>query len=855
MSVRVAADFQGRWSCFWATSYTLELELFDEYLFRRLGEPPLNATLLVDFDRLARGLQTIGVEDSRLLRRANRDYLLRGVGLGSGAFHPKTYFFGNQKEGVLLVGSGNLTLRGIEEGHEVFARFESRNEDDLASIRGWRVWMDALTGRISDRDVSLRWLDLKDRCGEWLNGSSEGSRFVHNLERPLLDQLTDNVVGQVEEVHVTAPFYDRQAGALGALCERLKPRRLSLYLGAGTSVDGRALAQVLGASAAAVSVYAVEPSQFVHAKLIGVIQGERGLLLSGSANLSYAALTGTQARSNESWANVEAGVLIGASSVLVRGSFVPLDLELREETLEGIAALDYDTEDDRLTLPVKLRAARLLSDGRVEVELERTAAGEELYASAGLAPQPLHEARTAAPLELPEGGALIWISDAAGAELSNRVPLDDPTRLRDWLRERVGGGERPQGLDPLDYDKPVGRLLQFLHERCIFDIDETDAATRTRRLANEEAGEREGSWDFLEELLKEELRLDPRVERYRTDTGTGLPQDDEILGLLRLMLDRTPSERGLHAVGQPPREEDKGGIGTAWAPERRLQVRLFNVLERWCGALNDPRFRWIDPSAPTRNFSALIVALYECWEQGYLPPPRIEHLLETLYGSYVCTERGPGYLLAIDEDERAAALGRLPREARILGGALAYAVLAPTREWRQTIFAWQPFLTPALELGVIEVGRRVSVLVGRVVGERPATAAIEERLLWACDYLDDEHWCLKQERELGLTDVVLTRESFNPKFGITLAARGATLEDPQLVALVRQALVYRKVDGAVVELEGGRLAVRLGEPIYASVDGTVYESSSPVDADRLAELQRSGVSFGRLVSASDSVAS
>jgi hypothetical protein len=38
------------------------------------------------------------------LQRANRDYLLRGVTAGS-SFHPKTYFFGNAKEGVLLVGS------------------------------------------------------------------------------------------------------------------------------------------------------------------------------------------------------------------------------------------------------------------------------------------------------------------------------------------------------------------------------------------------------------------------------------------------------------------------------------------------------------------------------------------------------------------------------------------------------------------------------------------------------------------------------------------------------------------------------------------------------------------------------
>src|SRR5947199_6827863 len=105
MSVRVAPEFQGRWSCFWATSYSLELELFDEYLFRRLGEPPLNATLLVDFRRLAASLTDRGADAARRLQRANRDYLLRGVPIG-GSFHPKTYFFANAKQGVLLVGSG-----------------------------------------------------------------------------------------------------------------------------------------------------------------------------------------------------------------------------------------------------------------------------------------------------------------------------------------------------------------------------------------------------------------------------------------------------------------------------------------------------------------------------------------------------------------------------------------------------------------------------------------------------------------------------------------------------------------------------------------------------------------------------
>jgi hypothetical protein len=141
---------------------------------------------------------------------------------------------------------------------------------------------------------------------------------------------------------------------------------------------------------------------------------------------------------------------------------------------------------------LKLRASRLLTDGRVEVDLDGEVSSEHLM-TAGVEPQPLRESRSEAPLELPDGGALIWICDQTGEELSNRVPLDDPARLRGWLQERAPGGERPQGLDALDYDKPVGRMLQFLHERCIFDIDETGAAVRAQRLANEDAGESEGA--------------------------------------------------------------------------------------------------------------------------------------------------------------------------------------------------------------------------------------------------------------------------------------------------------------------------------------------------------------------------
>jgi hypothetical protein len=104
---------------------------------------------------------------------------------------------------------------------------------------------------------------------------------------------------------LTAPFYDSDAAAVGALLETFTPARVRVFVTGSTSVNGDRLAERLTTSGAAVTVAAYQPNRFVHAKLVGVIAGTRGWLLSGSANLSRAALTRTPANGG----NVELAVL------------------------------------------------------------------------------------------------------------------------------------------------------------------------------------------------------------------------------------------------------------------------------------------------------------------------------------------------------------------------------------------------------------------------------------------------------------------------------------------------------------------------------------------------------------------
>ena len=436
--MKIARSFNSRrWTSFFATTYSIELEFFDEYLFRRLGEPPLNATVLIDAGKHAQ-LWTNGGDRARRLRRANRDYLLRPVLFGTGAFHPKTYLLGNASEGRLLVGSGNLTMAGMERGREVFSEIRSTEPDDVGSIHSWRQWMDGIVERLADEEVTYRWLRLRAECGDWLEGDAPGGQFIGTGERSILNQFADGIDGPVDELHVMAPFYDRDALALKALLDRFRPARLHLYFCAGTSVHGPALAAVISGFDGQVSLLEIDPLEFVHAKLIGIVATDYSRLLVGSANLSQAALLGT----SESWANVEACVAVELSAEETRQAFLPPDYCWQETSADRITELEFSGDERPLGFPVHLKAAWPGPDGRVTIDATGTIpADAEL--TAGGEGQPIKEATTVAPLALPgEGGVLVWLRAADGSDLSNRVPLDDRRRL-----EQLAGAAQ-RGREP-----------------------------------------------------------------------------------------------------------------------------------------------------------------------------------------------------------------------------------------------------------------------------------------------------------------------------------------------------------------------------------------------------------------------
>jgi len=845
MRITTAEFFVPRWTCFWATAYQFEPSLFEQFLFRRLGDPPLNVTLLLDAEQLAETWAAMASGEQGQLQRVGRDYLVRGVKLGSGSFHAKTYFFGNARDGLLLVGSGNLTLRGLEQGHEVFSHFSSTDDQGLAAIRSWRDWMQELIEELDDDDVRRRWWDLRSKT-RWLAGFGSRSIFVSSAHASILSQLRADLPSSVDEVHALAPFMDQYAAALEELVNATRPRQLHLYVCHQLSVDGSALEQVLQRLDCEVQLWRFEPDHFVHAKLIGFVWGDHGRLLSGSANLSRAAMT--VSRTTEPWANVEAGVIVSASADIVRSAFCPPGLSLHPLSLDGVKTLSYRQPVEATLRRYFIRFARRLADGRIEVAVQPAPSPEtRARLSDGAARALLAGEQTAGPFPVGDGAVILWLEDETGTQLSNVVALDDLKVLAAWLQERNQAVDKPRELDVADLETPIGAMLGRLHRTCIFDIDETAAVSNAQR-ALDSTGSEEADPAFWDRLVQEELALDRRITAYQRFADGLLIQEDEVLLLLREMLARTSTQRLPPETSEEPKEgshEKKGG--KPWTPTQRLQVRLLHVLERWARATNDPRLRWVNPIAPVRNYAALLQAVAECWENAYLPEPKLLAVLQALFESFITGEDAPGYLFSIDQSDREAALARTPDDARSLASALVYVALKPGSSWQSRVFSWQTFLVPGIELGVFQAVHDCDAAIERLAGIQVSTSAAEDRLLELAVYVDDAHWRARVQRELELDSVTFQAVNFAPPFTLALAVRGISdpLLDPRLVALVRRTFQYKRVPGLVILGPDWRVSVADGEPVRVRWQtGVKLESSGKITMSYLTSLdqQRLGLS-------------
>ena len=840
----VAELFTASVSVLWATTYDVDLALFNEFLLARLGDPPLNVVVLADHRRLAASLDRIPIERVDTLANVNRRWLLRGVRPGGQAFHAKSYLAIGSSRATLLVGSGNLSLSGLDEGREVFTAFRSGTPIGDVAIATWRSWMLRLVETLADVILAERFKDLERQLPSPPPVAlAISSPLLHNLDVPIGDQLIATVAadagGRVDELLLTAPFFDANGDAVGQLVGDLQPRQVRVFVTRSTSVNGDRLAERLAASGAQVKVFVYEPAQFVHAKLVGIIAGGRAWLLSGSPNLSQAAL----ARVANDGGNVELAVITPLDPDQVRSLFVPPGMTISALGLDDLVALRFGPAEEPSPPAVRLISATATTEGRVEVRSDPTAVAgwflDDLTDRQPLAVDSSRRVVTAGPL----GGRLVQLVDADGSVLSNKAVVDDLVGLADALAtgaERTTAS-RPPEIASSDVGSPLAQALVWLHRNLVMDVSERLTATPTGGVAAREAGEQADD-DLWERLEREQLARDHRAGMYdRIWTRNTLGATEPIIELLDTLRARAPVEPVraraggsvlAHLLGQePPTDKEPQGPTHRWTVFARIRVRARNVLRRWADAQTDPRLVWVDPLAPAGNFTMITLTLAVLRLDRARDPDRVELTDDDLddiwfrwLSRFVGTGEGDGWLGRLDAATLDVARQRLPEWLSESSAALCWLAVRPGSGKRERIVAWQPVVAAALKHDLLDPTDNTASYVTAIVGRTLTRAEVERDLLYTVEFIDDALWCARVARELGLDEVELQAPPGAAGIEVRLDVRGVAdpLLDPRVPRLAVAACRYRRCEGVAVWAVDAdwRLALRAGAAIAYREKGT-----------------------------------
>jgi hypothetical protein len=750
----------------WATTYNIDLALFNEFLLRRLGDAPLNVVVLADQQRLSDSLERISADSAESMASVNRRWLLRGVRVGLGAFHPKTFIAIAGKRVKLLVGSGNLSRNGLDAGNEIFTEFNSGTTIGNAAIATWRTWMRRMIKAIGDTTLASRFQDLEQRFPDAPTLAPDVREpLLHNLDTSIADQFSEGVLREpderVDELLLSAPFYDVDAKAVEQLIMRLRPRKVSVYITSSTKVKGERLSSVLSSGEAEVDVFGYVPDDFIHAKMVGAAHQGRCWLLTGSANLSRSGLT----LNVNTGGNIELGVVAAVTEDEMRSLFVPPDTIAEARSLEDLQSLQPELHrEEKKRLRIVLKSASRLSDGTVRVCCEPTRLSDCLLDDRVGSVPLLVESSGDAVTEGPVAGRLVQVVSPTHVPLSNVVVVDDPASLAAILLEKTSSARKdvPQELGPSDVDTLLGSRLVWLNQHLILDVSEQMKPPSIVDSSDTD----ESDDEFWERLEQEQLARDPRVDRYRIIIRGRLPDTMEpIFELLDMMRDRVIGPQREHIqIGTTTGKDSSGEEGDKpkhkWSTSTRIRVRARNMLHRWAAAQMDPRYSFIDPLAPMVNLAAIAKFLILLWTDEAENPgcvPLIAHDLNDVWHDwltkFVGSGQGDGWLDRLDDETRARAVELLPVGFPERSAALCWLGVQPGEAYRDRVLAWQQQIAKALDLTIIEPNSDTAKLLSSITHTKISLDKIDDDLLKAVDYIDDDLWQERISGQFGLASI------------------------------------------------------------------------------------------------------
>ncbi len=381
-----------------------------------------------------------------------------------GKFHPKVTVVAGPEACFVAIGSGNLTLGGWQYNSELWTIFTATNGQAPAILTPIADWLEQLPSHILldelSGDAISRTTNSIRRYVDTSTVVDTGHTFVASTHSPILDQIDAT---DVDELNLYAPFHDPRSSAVEALIQRLNPQRVRILVQPGlTVIDADALRNLVSRHEIPIEIHADPERRYRHGKLIEWSKAGERWALTGSPNLSNAALGETIGTGG----NCEVGLITAVPATLMPRGIGLSALELQTVRIRPLTA------DAAHTAGPQILSATIVGSGvdvvlvapasvDVGVHLSHRSAGPGDWQEIGTLPA--HDDSGFFDFAADSGSRLrLQYRDDGGAiHHSQLVFLSDPVAV---LRQPINGAIRAgkEARNPLDIFADLNDLLRLI---------------------------------------------------------------------------------------------------------------------------------------------------------------------------------------------------------------------------------------------------------------------------------------------------------------------------------------------------------------------------------------------------------
>ncbi len=198
------------------TTYSFDFYYFEKSVMRILRSKGIgNISVFIDNNIFQGILGKIGSSNSRV-------YSISPIN-SNGCFHPKVYMFFGEKQGLLIIGSGNLTSSGHGKNDEIWGafHFDATDPDYTQLFANSWAFFDKISSNVKGfAKEKIRWVkeytpwieslpSPNISTFENLDNSNQIAFLSNDTETNIFQQLYDFVpFDKIKELTIIAPYFD-----------------------------------------------------------------------------------------------------------------------------------------------------------------------------------------------------------------------------------------------------------------------------------------------------------------------------------------------------------------------------------------------------------------------------------------------------------------------------------------------------------------------------------------------------------------------------------------------------------------------------------------------------------------------